>query len=482
MSNFLRIGARLALLLAPLAASSVTAAKTLVAIPGAISGQAGYYRSLVGQLAPGDTLYLPPGVYMDQLNLSGVNGTSSAWIVITGPASGPAATITTQSTCCNTVQLGGTSYLAIRNLTIDSAGLDAIDGINAKGNPTHDILIENCTLIGQDNSQATIGISTKSPAWRWTIRANRIVQAGTGIYLGNSDGTQPFIAGIIEGNLFLNTIGYNMEIKNQLAYGTLSWASAIPPGPNRTIIRNNVFIKEKNDWAAGQVVAVRPNLLVDPFPDSGTGSTDLYEIYGNFFYKNPNEALFQGTGRMTVHDNVFVASGAGQTAMVFTDHNGPLKLTHVYNNTLYSTAGAGIHYVNSPREEGIVRGNLIVTGGTGLGGTVPAADNNVIGSPSDGSPYFAAPSELLGQMDFYPSTACPGCSGTALDLLPFAGETAYNVDFNAGSKGGFQFRGAYAGQGTNPGWRLQAGLKPIAGGGAAADSLPPGPPINLRAP
>jgi len=476
----LRRAAGLTLLLAASVVPTVAGARTLVATPGATSGQPGYYRTLVGSLAPGDTLYLPAGVYVDRLSLDGVQGTPTAWKVITGPASGPAATITTQSTCCNTVQLGGTSYVALRNLTIDSAHLAAIDGINAKGNPTHDILIENCTLIGQDNSQATIGISTKSPAWRWTVRGNRIIEAGTGLYLGNSDGTQPFIAGVIEGNLVLNSIGYNMEIKNQLSYDGLSWTSGLPAGPQRTIIRNNVFIKEKNDWAPGQVVAARPNVLVDPFPDTGTGSTDLYEIYGNFFYKNPNEALFQGTGRFTVHDNVFVASGAGQMSTVLTDHNGPLKLVHLYSNTLYSMSGGGIHFSSTPRVEGIVRGNLIVTGGVGLGGSVPTAGNNLIGSPTDGSSYFSTPSEVLGQMDFYPAVGCPGCSGTALDMVPFAGETAFNIDFNGGSKGSFQYRGAYAGQGVNPGWRLQAGLKPLAA--VVADSIPPGPPLNLRAP
>ncbi len=475
-----RAAAAWTILLVAATVPATAESRTYVANPQATSGQAGYYRTLVGSLAPGDTLYLPSGVYMERLSLDGKNGTSSAWIVITGPESGPPATITTTSTCCNTVQLGGTSYVVLRNITIDSAGLSAIDGINAKGNPTHDIVIENCTLIGQDNSQGTVAISTKSPAWRWTIRGNRIIQAGTGIYFGNSDGTQPFVSGIIEGNLFLNTIGYNMEIKNQLPYGAQAWAAQLPPEPHRTIIRNNVFIKEKNDWAPGKVVGARPNLLVDPFPDTGVGSSDLYEIYGNFFYKNPNEALMQATGRMTVHDNVFVASSTGQVAALFTDHNGPLKFAHVYNNTVYSASGGGFHFSVAPREGGIVRGNLIVTGGAALGGAVPTAGSNLVGSPTDGQAYFTAPSETLGQMDFYPAVSCAGCSGTPLDLAPFAGNTAFNLDFNGASKTDFRFRGAYAGSGANPGWRLQAGLK--SQGIIATDTLPPGPPINLRAP
>ena len=452
-------------------------ARTLTANPNAVSGQAGYYRSLASSLTPGDTLYRPAGLYADRLNLDGLSGTANAWIVITGPASGSAAHITTTSDCCNTVQLGGNAYLALRNLTIDSAGRDAIDGINAKGNPTHDILIENCVLVGQGAGQGTVAINTKSPAWRWTIRGNRIIEAGTGLYLGNSDGTQPFVDGVIENNLVINTIGYNMEIKNQLPYDGQAWVSGLSAGPHRTIIRNNVFIKEKNDWAPAQLAGDRPNVLVDPFPDTGTGSSDMYEIYGNFFYKNPNESLFQGTGRMAVHDNVFVASGAGQSAMNFADHNGPLKLVHLYNNTVYSAAGAGVRFATAPRQGGLVLGNLIVTTGTALGGSLPSTVGNVLGSPGDGKSYFTKPSEVLGQMDFYPASNCASCRGTALDLTPFVNQADYNLDFNRDAKAGFLYRGAYAGQGTNPGWTLQAGVKP-----QASDDVTAPERINLRAP
>lgn len=458
--------------------SAPAAARTLTANPNAVSGQANYYRTLVNTLAAGDTLVLPAGVYKENLNLSGRKGTASAWIVILGPASGSPATITTQSNCCNTVQLDGTEYLVLKNLTVDSAGLDAIDGINAKGNPTHDILIENCTLIGQNSSQGTIGISTKSPAWRWTIRGNKIIEAGTGLYLGNSDGTQPFIAGVIEGNLVLNSIGYNMEIKQQVPYGSQSWVSQVPAGPHRTLIRNNVFIKEKDDWAVNQVEGARPNLLVDPFPDSGPGTTDLYEIYGNFFYRNPNESLFQGTGRIALHDNVFVGSAPGQVAAYFTTHNGPLKLAHVYNNTVYSASGGGIVFSTAAQEGSAAVGNLIVTDESTLSGPISSSSGNLIGRASDAALYFTRPSETLGQMDFYPLPGCVGCNGTALSMTAFTGETDYDRDFNGTSKGGFAYRGAYAGQGTNPGWRLQAGLK--SDGPGSGDTTPPDPPQNVR--
>ena len=239
------------------------------------------YKSLLLNLKPGDTLNLASGNY-PFLSISGLNGSPSAWITITGPASGSPATIYANSTCCNTVQITNSSYIAIKNLTIDSKGLFGIDGINAHGgtnNLVHDILIEGNTLVGQNNNQQVCGISTKTPTWGWIIRRNIISGAGTGIYLGDSDGTSPFVAGIVEDNLVENPIGYDMQIKYQIAR---PFVTGMPTGQSFTIIRNNAFIKNNQLSPAGD----RPNVLVGGFPASGNGSTDMYEIYGNFFFHN----------------------------------------------------------------------------------------------------------------------------------------------------------------------------------------------------
>jgi hypothetical protein len=49
--------------------------------------------------------------------------------------------------------------------------------------------------------------------------------------------------------------------------------------------------------------------------------------------------------------------------------------------------------------------------------------------------------------------------GAPLDLSPFNGELDFDRDFNGVSKAGYHFRGAYAGEGSNPGWRLRAQIK-----------------------
>ena len=73
------------------------------------------YNALLTVLQPGDTLVLAGGTY-PLLSPSGLNGTPSAWITITGPASGSPAIIA-GSACCNTVEISNSSYLAIENLT-----------------------------------------------------------------------------------------------------------------------------------------------------------------------------------------------------------------------------------------------------------------------------------------------------------------------------------------------------------------------------
>ena len=202
-------------------------------------------------------------------------------------------------------------------------------------------MLDNNLIVGAGANQQNDGISTKTPTWNWVIRRNTIVAAGTAIYLGNSDGGQPFVAGIIENNLVLDPIGYCMEIKFQLARPALA---GMPEGPQSTIIRNNVFIKDDRLSPEGN----RPNLLVGGFPDTGSGSQDLYQIYGNLLVHNPREALFQGSGRISFHDNILV--GGQYAAAAFHDHDLPLRLAHIYNNTIYSSQ-IGIS-VSSPAREG----------------------------------------------------------------------------------------------------------------------------------
>ena len=411
------------------------------------------YRTVLRSLKPGDSMVLSPGEYKP-LYLSDLNGTPEAWITIKGPAVGAPAIIVGESGS-NTVEIVNSSYLAIENLRIDSQGIPGAFGISAKGrnlNRTHDVRIEGNSLVGQNGNQQTDGISTKIPTWGWTIRRNQIIGAGTGIYLGDSDGTQPFVNGLIENNLVAYSIGYNLEIKDQISLPTIT---GMPLLSTSTIIRNNVFIKDDKPSPDGD----RPNVLVGAFPGSGLGSNNLYEIYGNFFFHNPREALFQGSGRLSLHDNIFVDGPVGYSAIVLRKQNFPLKLAFVYNNTIY-TSGRGIYFGTLAVSQDAVMGNLIFASDA-IAGPIGRLSNNLVASVASAAQYVSSPSFDLGAMNFYPRAG--KCKGPPIDLTLFHTDTDYNLDFNGHSKGqatrGGVFRGAYAGAGLNPGWRLQAGIK-----------------------
>jgi hypothetical protein len=427
------------------------------------------YQNLADQLQPGDTLRLAPGSYT-RLSLGSLHGEPDRWITITGPESGAPAVIEGEPGH-NTVQIRASSYLVLRNLRVDSRNIDGLDGINAKDGASHHIVLENNTIVGAGGSQQTVGISTKAPAWNWVIRNNRILEAGTGLYLGAHSGGDPFIAGIVEGNLVLNPTGYGMQIKHQDPYDI----PQAPAGPNVTIIRNNVFIKDDRPNEDGS----RPNLLVGTFPASGQGSSDRYEIYGNFIYHNPRESLIQATGRVSIHDNLLVDAGEGEAAILLTDHNGELRLAHVYNNTIYTTS-RGIRFAQPARDGDRVIGNLVFAG-TPISGQVGQSRDNLTFPPDQAAQHVQQPSAVLGEMDFYP---LPGqCQGAPLDYpAELLVETDHEFDFNGASKGAFTFRGAYAGEGSNPGWQPSATRKT---GGPSSDpgdppTDPPEPPTNLR--
>lgn len=418
------------------------------------NGNPGNYLSFLSLLQPGDTLLLAAGTYTDGLPIYDMNGLPGAPIVIAGPAAGPRAVFLADPCICyNTIGIQDSSYVAIYNLELDGQDLADVDAVKAEGdqnvNWAHHITLENLTIHDHDANQQTVGISTKIPAWEWVIRANIIDSAGTGLYLGNSDGNAPFIAGLIEGNLVKDTIGYNMQIKHQNPRPAIP---GIPTGDNVTIIRHNVFSKANNAATGSDA---RPNLLVGHWPLSGPGSDDVYLIYSNFFYEEPTpEALFQGTGNVALYDNLFVSSD-GDAVAIQPHEGGDPQLIRVFNNTVVAavtgiriTGGSGGYQQN-------VIGNAVFAATPLQGGTQL---QNVTDSYANADNYLADPYAAPGQLDLYPLVGA--LTGPPLDTSSFNTFQDWNRDFNWETHNG-TFRGAYAGEGQNPGWLLQLARKPL---------------------
>jgi hypothetical protein len=177
--------------------------------------------------------------------------------------------------------------------------------------------------------QQSVGISTKCPAWDWVVRGNRIIGSGTGIYLGNSDGSAPFIGGLIEGNEVVDSIGYNLQIKHQVMRPELV---DMPAEPRMTIVRRNRFIKGLSSSGGPNA---RPNVLVGHFPPHGPGENDEYAIYGNLFFQNPSEALFQGEGNIALYSNLFFNSHDNEfPAVAIQPHNDIPRRIRIFANTV----------------------------------------------------------------------------------------------------------------------------------------------------
>lgn len=431
---------RVTLLLALLALAAPSWAATLSADPS-------NYKTVVPTLQPGDVLELAAGDYPGGLSIWGLNGTSDKWITIRGPASGPAAVfLGDPAQSRNTVEIDASSYLAIENLTIDGQDIAFIHAVSAMGSDTHHIRIEGCTIVRHGGHQQTVGISTKTPTWGWIIRRNRIIGAGTGIYLGNSDGNKPFIGGLIEYNLVEDPEGYCMQIKHQVSRPVVT---GMPTTPQVTIVRHNVFIKSNRPSGDGD----RPNLLIGGLPDSGPGSQDLYEVYGNFLYHNPRESLMQAEGRVSIHDNVFV--DCPNTGIWLKYHYIGLRTAYVYNNTFYGVSRC-LYFEDPATEDHRVTGNLMF-GNMGVTGQATNLSDNIFDSQANAGQYVKNPTFTLGSMDFYPLAG--KCQGSPLDLSFATAHTDYDRDFNGASKGSLLFRGAYAGEGINPGWQLTDDIK-----------------------
>jgi hypothetical protein len=287
------------------------------------------YRDHLRRLQPGDRLLLEAGDYRRGLPLGNLSGRSEQPITIEAldPANPPRFIARSGA---NTISLVNVRHLVLRHLELD--GLDLpVDAIKAEGHSRYAdfITLEHLLIHDHAASQQNVGISTKCPAFGWVVRGNRIERVGTGMYFGNSDGSDPFMSGLIEGNHVSDTLGYNLQIKHQKTRPT-EYADRYD-----TVIRYNVFSK-KDSVPAPQA---RPNVLLGHLPLSGAGSEDRYLVYGNLFLNNPSEALFQAEGRVAIYDNVFI-NGSGD-AIHIQPHNDVPRDMLIFSNTVLAS-GTGI--------------------------------------------------------------------------------------------------------------------------------------------
>jgi hypothetical protein len=432
-------------------ASSPAAATTAAATGRILNVTPANYLSQVSSLRAGDTMRLAAGTYNNAgdppgLPIFNMNGTASQPITIEGPSSGARAIFIGRNTH-NTVRISNSSHVILRNFDIQN-GNDGAFGVAAQGTASF-ITIEGLTITGVGGNQQNVGISTSGGStWNWVVRGNTIIGAGTGMYFGSSTGGQPFVAGIIENNLVLDSIGYNVQVKHQVPRPT---NVGLPTNVNKTIIRNNVFSKQNGASSGGDA---RPNLLVGHFPITGIGSEDLYEIYGNFFHENPSEALFQGNGNVSMYGNVLVNRG-GAAINVQPQNDGSPRTVLIFGNTVLARdGGIRVSGASSGYTQRIV-GNAVFAATPVTG---PGLASNITDSLANAANYLNAPNAALGSFDPYPKSGTT-LRGTAIDAAVMGALTERDLDFNRGARD-WAVRGAYGGTGANPGWLPKRERKP----------------------
>lgn len=418
------------------------------------------YTTYISGLQPGDTLFLTAGNYTNGLTLNNINGSALTPIVIMGVTSGYTSVLQGRS-CCNTVSITKCSYIVIKNFKIDGLNLavDAVKAEGTKGNWAHHITLENNYIINHGNNQQIVGISTKCSAWNWVIRGNTIIGAGTGLYLGNSTGEAPFVAGLIENNLVMNTVGYNMEIKHQLDTVRDNFSGTANDNQT-TIIRYNVWSKASN---ASTGANARPVVLLGALPGTGFGSNDHYEVYGNFFYENPVEALIQVTGNTALYSNVFVNhQDPGTRTVYITSQNGfsPRSISVFHNTVLSNSSTGGIRLYNpNTGFSQYCYANAAFSTSSPISGFTNDV-NNIPDTYANAGNYINSASTTLSSLDLYPKSG--QLQGTSTSSSLFQSFTDWDKDFNRTTYN-WTYRGAYSGSGTNPGWHLQLAIMTTSG-------------------
>jgi hypothetical protein len=328
------------------------------------------YRDFLRWLQPGDRLLLEPGEYREGLPLHNLSGSEGRPIVIEAaiPSSPPRFVARPRA---NTVSLVNVRYLSLRHLELDGRN-QSVDAVKAEGHSRYAdfITLEYLHIHDHAASQQNVGISTKCPALGWRVAHNRIERVGTGMYLGDADGSDPFVGGVIEANWIANTRGYNLQIKHQKAR-PVEFA-----GRYDTLIRYNVFSKQ----GALPDPQARPNVLLGHVPLSGAGSEDHYLVYGNLFLHNASEALLQTEGQGAVYDNFFI-NGAGDAIHVQPHKDVPRDMAIFSNTVLASGTGIQVRRAKDTRYRQRVIANVVAAATPVLGGE--AAHNITLGFRPD---------------------------------------------------------------------------------------------------
>ncbi|MEO1201096.1 MAG: right-handed parallel beta-helix repeat-containing protein [Pseudomonadota bacterium] len=398
-------------------------------------GPADNLESAVAALAPGEELVLRGGAYTFNENVTlSANGTVDQPIVIRAKT-GERPVISQVTSAQNVVEIRSSSYLEFRGLvfTGGSHGIRLID--------SDFITIEDCEIF--ETGDVAISANSGGTYEGLTLRRNHIHHTngtGEGLYLGcNNDGCR-VANSLIEGNYIHHTNrpsvlqGDGIELKEG-SYGNVIRDNVIHDTKFPGIIAYSTVGNGAQNLIEGNVVWNVSDNTIQIAADAVVRNNI---VLGNVAFQphqsgSPSNIEF-------VHNTVINADSAIQVRSV----SGPVLIA---NNAVYSQATA-IRLISGDLGQVLLSGNVGiggVSGGSGGFSTGGGIDVDIVAADYSGTP----------PIDAYPA------AGSALEG---AGTEAYvtGSDFNGAARQGIADSGAYlAGDGSNPGWAVQAGFKPI---------------------
>lgn len=196
-------------------------------------------------------------------------------------------------------------------------------------------------------------------------------------------------------------------------------------------------------------------MLVGHWPRAGPGADDHYLVYGNLFYQNPHESLFQGEGNIALYNNLFVNHFGD--AIRIQPHNDTARIVSVFYNTVIAS-GSGITLLRRERNPAYPQ---LVTANTVFSRSRirdTFLEGNLTGELTEASGFLARPFAPSNEMNLVPagSNIRENAESTVrFDIYPDS-----NLDFDGDLHGKSRI-GAYAQDKVRPRWALVLEIKPV---------------------
>jgi len=303
------------------------------------------------------TLNMRNGVYNEQVNIPAIPGSSATNTVTIQSESGDSSAVNVTfssgvSTAYHTIRFNGGSFITLRKITVESAGLYA-RSIEFNSTST-DITITNCrvlTVVGTSSLQNPIYATTTTPNNNITITNNRIIGGYYGIYARFGTGTTV-------STLASNIVIRNNKITDFYYYGIYGYylngidisQNYISGAGSSSTFRYGMYLGYCGSTLSGLVeknyVANVGSYGIYMFSSSGGGTTTPLNVRNNMV------AGFNGTG--TVY-GIYTASGN------FIN----FYFNSVRLNSGTSTATAAL-YISSGNNINVIN-NILSYNGTGSG-------------------------------------------------------------------------------------------------------------------